>query len=90
MKIILSGGGTGGHIYPALALIRRLKEVNPSVEIMYIGTEKGLEKNWLKKLVLHLNQLKFKVLNVRFHGQMLKQFNFFSKVSLIQKTCKRV
>lgn len=43
MKILLSGGGTGGHIYPALALIRRLQALDPSVEILYIGTEKGLE-----------------------------------------------
>lgn len=43
MKIVVSGGGTGGHIYPALALIREIKKKNPNAEFLYIGTEKGLE-----------------------------------------------
>lgn len=43
LKVLLSGGGTGGHIYPALALADRLKEINDNVEFLYIGTERGLE-----------------------------------------------
>ncbi|OLN22863.1 undecaprenyldiphospho-muramoylpentapeptide beta-N-acetylglucosaminyltransferase [Domibacillus antri] len=43
MKIVVSGGGTGGHIYPALALIRMIKLKHPETSFLYIGTEKGLE-----------------------------------------------
>ncbi|MBT2756108.1 undecaprenyldiphospho-muramoylpentapeptide beta-N-acetylglucosaminyltransferase [Mesobacillus foraminis] len=43
MKIVVSGGGTGGHIYPALALIREIKKTDKNAEFLYIGTEKGLE-----------------------------------------------
>ncbi|MBO8168068.1 MAG: undecaprenyldiphospho-muramoylpentapeptide beta-N-acetylglucosaminyltransferase [Thermoanaerobacteraceae bacterium] len=43
MRVILSGGGTGGHIYPALAIIGGLKETFPGVEVLYIGTSRGLE-----------------------------------------------
>ncbi|MDR0300115.1 MAG: undecaprenyldiphospho-muramoylpentapeptide beta-N-acetylglucosaminyltransferase [Streptococcaceae bacterium] len=43
MKIVLTGGGTGGHIYPALAFAKYLKTVEQDAEILYIGTEKGLE-----------------------------------------------
>jgi UDP-N-acetylglucosamine--N-acetylmuramyl-(pentapeptide) pyrophosphoryl-undecaprenol N-acetylglucosamine transferase len=43
MKIAVSGGGTGGHIYPALALIREIQKKDSNVEFLYIGTEKGLE-----------------------------------------------
>ena len=43
MKIIVSGGGTGGHIYPALSFINYLKTVEPDVSVLYIGTQKGLE-----------------------------------------------
>lgn len=43
MKVVVSGGGTGGHIYPALALIREIQKSNRNVEFLYIGTEKGLE-----------------------------------------------
>lgn len=42
-RIVLSGGGTGGHIYPALALYREIQAKYPNVECLYIGTEKGLE-----------------------------------------------
>ncbi|MGO4936715.1 undecaprenyldiphospho-muramoylpentapeptide beta-N-acetylglucosaminyltransferase [Fundicoccus sp. Sow4_H7] len=42
-RIAVSGGGTGGHIYPALALINVLKEKYPDLEVLYIGTETGLE-----------------------------------------------
>ena len=43
MNIVVSGGGTGGHIYPALALIREIKKENNDAKFLYIGTEKGLE-----------------------------------------------
>lgn len=49
MKIVVSGGGTGGHIYPALAFIKEVKRQHPDVEFLYIGTENGLEKNIVKR-----------------------------------------
>lgn len=45
MKIVLSGGGTGGHIYPALALKEYILSVYPDAQFLYIGSEKGLEKD---------------------------------------------
>lgn len=45
MKIMISGGGTGGHIYPALTLINTLKIKYDNVEFLYIGTKKGLESD---------------------------------------------
>lgn len=43
MKVIMTGGGTGGHIYPAIAIADKIKERYPDSEIMFVGTEKGLE-----------------------------------------------
>lgn len=43
MKVILTGGGTGGHIYPALAVASELKRRIPTVELLYVGTTRGLE-----------------------------------------------
>jgi UDP-N-acetylglucosamine--N-acetylmuramyl-(pentapeptide) pyrophosphoryl-undecaprenol N-acetylglucosamine transferase len=45
MKIVISGGGTGGHIYPALALIREIQKKTKNAEFLYIGTKNGLESN---------------------------------------------
>lgn len=43
MKVLLSGGGTGGHIYPALAIAEEFRRRDPSVEILYVGTKNGRE-----------------------------------------------
>ncbi|SDG95132.1 UDP-N-acetylglucosamine-N-acetylmuramylpentapeptide N-acetylglucosamine transferase [Alteribacillus persepolensis] len=45
MRVIVTGGGTGGHIYPALALVKTIKQMNPHSEFLYIGTKNGLEKD---------------------------------------------
>lgn len=43
MRLMVSGGGTGGHIYPALALIKALKKRDPDAAVMYVGSQRGLE-----------------------------------------------
>lgn len=43
MKILVSGGGTGGHIYPALTIIEAIRELEQNAEFLYVGTEHGLE-----------------------------------------------
>ncbi len=43
MKVIISAGGTGGHIYPALSIIRKIKEKEPQSEFLYIGTTNRME-----------------------------------------------
>ena len=45
MKVVLSGGGTGGHIYPALTIAGALRRLDPACEITFVGTRKGLEKD---------------------------------------------
>lgn len=45
MRVIVSGGGTGGHINPAIAIAKCIKEKEPDSEILYVGTPHGLEKN---------------------------------------------
>ena len=43
MRVIISGGGTGGHIFPAIAIADALKKINPSVEILFVGAEGKME-----------------------------------------------
>ncbi|MBL0061950.1 MAG: undecaprenyldiphospho-muramoylpentapeptide beta-N-acetylglucosaminyltransferase [bacterium] len=43
MRIVLTGGGTGGHVYPALAIAEALRNVDKSVELHFIGTAAGFE-----------------------------------------------
>lgn len=43
MKILIAGGGTGGHIFPGIAIAQALHEIDPSLTIEFVGTEKGAE-----------------------------------------------
>lgn len=45
MKILISGGGTGGHIYPALTIADEIKNIIPDAEIIFVGTVTGLERD---------------------------------------------
>lgn len=50
MRVIVSAGGTGGHIYPALAIINKLKERHKDLELLYIGTTDRMEKDLIPSL----------------------------------------
>ena len=43
IRAIISGGGTGGHIFPALSIANKLKELNPKTEILFVGAEGRME-----------------------------------------------
>lgn len=43
IRAIISGGGTGGHIFPALSIADKLKEINPETEILFVGAEGRME-----------------------------------------------
>ncbi len=43
MRVIVTGGGTGGHIYPALAIARGLLAKDSKTKILYVGTREGME-----------------------------------------------
>ncbi|MCL1790647.1 MAG: undecaprenyldiphospho-muramoylpentapeptide beta-N-acetylglucosaminyltransferase [Peptococcaceae bacterium] len=43
MRVILAGGGTGGHIYPALAIAEGIRKASPQAEILYVGLKEGME-----------------------------------------------
>ena len=42
-KVIISGGGTGGHIFPALSIANALKRLNKDIEILFVGAEGKME-----------------------------------------------
>jgi UDP-N-acetylglucosamine--N-acetylmuramyl-(pentapeptide) pyrophosphoryl-undecaprenol N-acetylglucosamine transferase len=44
MRVIITGGGTGGHIYPAIAIADKIRRKNPDCSILFVGTEKGMER----------------------------------------------
>ena len=57
MRCSVSGGGTGGHIYPALAVARALRDAQPGLEVSYIGGARGLERSLVADGDLPYHQL---------------------------------
>lgn len=79
MKVVISGGGTGGHIYPAIAIANKIKEMNPHAQILFIGTKQGLESEIVPKAGYDIHFIpvsylkrKLSVHNVRSAGLLMK------------------
>src|SRR3954466_10988455 len=43
LRVIISGGGTGGHIFPAIAIANALKKLDPAIEILFVGANGRME-----------------------------------------------
>jgi len=43
LRVLIAGGGTGGHIYPGIAIAREIRRQHPAAELLFVGTERGLE-----------------------------------------------
>lgn len=63
MKVIVVAGGTGGHIYPAIAIINKIKEKEETSEFLYIGTSDRMEKDIIPKLGIKFIGLEMTGLN---------------------------
>jgi len=60
MRIIFAGGGTGGHLFPGLAVAREFQRRDEQTEILFVGTEQGIEFRVLPKEGFKLELLKVK------------------------------
>jgi UDP-N-acetylglucosamine--N-acetylmuramyl-(pentapeptide) pyrophosphoryl-undecaprenol N-acetylglucosamine transferase len=43
LRVMIAGGGTGGHVYPGIAIGKEIKRRHPHAELLFVGTERGLE-----------------------------------------------
>lgn len=49
MRCLVTGGGTGGHIYPAVAVAKEVREILPRASVLYVGTGTGMESSLVPK-----------------------------------------
>ena len=81
MKAIIVAGGTGGHIYPAIAIINKIKEREKDSEFLYIGTTDRMEKDLIPPLGIRFEGIEMTGLNRK---------NIFSNISVFRKFQKAV
>lgn len=79
MKIILSGGGTGGHIYPALALAEVIRKHEPNTEFLYVGSERGVESNIVPATGMPFEKLTVQGFKRSFSLENIKTVSLFLK-----------
>lgn len=72
MKVLITGGGTGGHIYPALSIARKIKMEYKNADILYVGTEKGLEAELVPKEGLMFKTIRIKGFSRKLSKDTLK------------------
>lgn len=77
MRVIISAGGTGGHIYPALSICDALKKVDPYVEILYIGTDDRMEGDIVPLHRINFYGIKARGLDRKITIKNLKSMYYF-------------
>lgn len=86
MRVIISAGGTGGHIYPALAIVNRIKKEEPNSEFLYIGTHNRMENDIVPKA-----NIPFKSIEIYgFSRSILKNFKTCGCLIKSYKECKKM
>lgn len=86
MKVIISAGGTGGHIYPALAIVNKIKEMEPNSEFLYIGTHNRMENDIVPKY-----NIPFETIEIYgFSKNLVKNFKSVGCLFKSYKKCKKL
>lgn len=62
MKIVIVAGGTGGHIYPGLAIAEEIRQRDPSGKIIFLGSHDGLEKDLIPRAGYDIRLIKARAL----------------------------
>jgi len=87
MRVIISAGGTGGHIYPALAIINKIKEHEPNSEFLYIGTHNRMEKDIIPKYNIPFKAIEIYGFNRK---HLFKNFKVLKCLYKCKKECKEI
>lgn len=87
MNIIVSAGGTGGHIYPAIAIINKFKEKEKDLNVLYIGTHNRMEKEIIPKLGIIYEEIEIYGFSKK---QILRDIKDVFLIAKAVKKCKDI
>lgn len=79
MRVIISAGGTGGHIYPALSIINKIKEKDKNAEILYIGTTDRMEKDIVPKYNIEYHAIKVRGIDRKLSLDNIRTIKYFMR-----------
>ncbi len=89
MKLILACGGTGGHIYPAIAIANTVRKYQPKSEILFVGSSRGIENDIVKKAGYDITHIDMYGLNRKNPFANIKTaYYFFTSNSKARKLIK--
>ncbi len=87
MRILFAGGGTGGHINPAISIADYIKSQEECFEALFIGTKRGLETKLVPNAGYNIEYIDICGFNRR---NLLKNFEVLKKLSESKKRCKKI
>ena len=90
MKVMMTGGGTGGHINPAIAIADMIKDKHPDAEIIFVGTSKGMENRLVPRAGYQLEHIEIQGLKRSLSLSNIKTaFLTLTSVSRAKKLLKK-
>lgn len=87
MRIVISAGGTGGHIYPAIAIINKITKEEPNSEVLYIGTSNRMEKDLIPSLGIRYEEIEVSGLKRKL---TLENFKVLYQFLSARNKCKKI
>jgi UDP-N-acetylglucosamine--N-acetylmuramyl-(pentapeptide) pyrophosphoryl-undecaprenol N-acetylglucosamine transferase len=71
-RVLIAGGGTGGHLFPGIAVVEELRRRLPELEVLFVGTERGIEARVLGELGEEFRVIDVKPLVGRAGGELAR------------------
>lgn len=87
MRVIMTGGGTGGHIYPAIAIADKIMDRTNDSEILFVGTTHGLEKDLVPNAGYDIKFITVQGLNRK---NLLKNFKVLADYNKGKKQARQI
>ncbi|MCI9000346.1 MAG: hypothetical protein HFJ26_05405 [Clostridia bacterium] len=91
MRVIIAAAGTAGHINPGIAIANKIKKESPRSEIIFLGTERGLENDLVPRAGYTLKTIDAYGLSKKISFQSIKNnLKTLKGIRRSQKNCQRI
>ncbi len=87
MRVLVSGGGTAGHINPAIAIVKYILEKEPDSEILFVGREDGMEQRLVEREGFRMEYVEVEGLK---RSLTLENFRVLKKLLSARRKCKKI